>query len=286
VLVGKLDPISVADANAFAHGKGDTQFFNLAFGINPVALMAVPYGPLCAGVVLLPTKDPKSAIIQFLVADSEGKANTTGFDTVGHNGTAFGGEGRVRTDFFGLTGHQLVGGAYSNKRFSSIDQRLGQIIIAGGLQKKTGSWAVYYNFDQYLYERKKGSGEGIGIFGRFGISDGSPNLLFHFYSIGIGGKGLMCNRPLDSFGIGYYYQNVSNPTVKTLRQSRSFLRDEQGFEAFYSVAVTPWMMFTPDIQVVNPAQKHSVSGGIGNPFISPKSVDTAVVPGFRLQLIF
>ena len=27
----------------------------------------------------------------------------------------FAGEGRVRTDFFGLTGHQLIGATYSNK---------------------------------------------------------------------------------------------------------------------------------------------------------------------------
>ena len=37
VTVGKFDTMT-GDVNEFAHGKGDTQFFNLAFNINPVAL--------------------------------------------------------------------------------------------------------------------------------------------------------------------------------------------------------------------------------------------------------
>ncbi len=58
-------------------------------------------------------------------------------------------------------------------------------------------------------------------------------------------------------------------------------------------SITPWALFTPDIQVIKPAQKQSLSlgrreglGGIGLPTINRKDVDTAVVLGFRLQLIF
>ena len=118
----------------------------------------------------------------------------------------------MRTNFFGLTGHQLFGVTYSNREFTSIDQDARFIIENRGLEKEKGSWNIYYNFDQYLYEPKKGSGQGIGIFGRFGASDGNPNPMHYFYSIGIGGKGVIPGRPLDSYGIGYYYIDISNPT--------------------------------------------------------------------------
>ena len=60
-------------------------------------------------------------------------------------------------------------------------------------------------------KRRKVPAKAIGIFGRFGASDGNPNPMHYFYSIGIGGKGIIPGRPLDRFGIGYYYMDVSNP---------------------------------------------------------------------------
>ena len=187
MFVGKIDTTS-GDANEFAHGKGDTQFFNLAFNFNPLAALAVPYSTLGAGIIVLPTKDPASAIVSLMAVSSDGKANSSGFDTLFKGNTAYAIEGRVRTDFFGLTGHQLVGSMYSTKNFASLDQSLRFIIENRNIEKKDNSWCFYYNFDQYFYEPKKGSGQGVGIFGRFGVSDGNPNPLHYFYSIGIGGK--------------------------------------------------------------------------------------------------
>ena len=109
VVLGKLDTTS-GDANEFAHGKGDTQFLNLAFNFNPTAVVAAPYSGLGAGLIILPTKDPKAAIINFMVLQTNGKASTTGFSDLHSNQLSFAGEARVRTDFFGLTGHQLIGG--------------------------------------------------------------------------------------------------------------------------------------------------------------------------------
>ena len=277
VLLGKLDTTS-GDANEFAHGKGDTQFFNLAFNINPVALVAVPYSTLGAGVILLPTKDPKAAIINFSVLQTNGQASTIGFSDLHSNQLTFTGEARVRTDFFGLTGHHLIGGGYSNKTFTSLDESLRFSIENRTIEKQDGSWMVYYNFDQYLYEPQKGSGQGIGIFGRFGVSDGNPNPMHFSFSIGTGGKGIIPGRPLDRFGLGYYYIVVSNPNFTgLLGRTREFLRNEYGFEIFYNFAITPWLQLTPDIQVIRPAQKETVGG---------ENVHTATVLGLRLQMVF
>ena len=282
VFFGKID-ITSADANAFAHGKGDTQFLNLALNFIPVPLLAAPYTPLGAGLMILPTKDPNAAIVNFSVLQTTAKASTSGFGDLHSNDLTFAGEARVRTDFFGLTGHQLIGSMYSNKTFASLDQNL-RLIIQGQIERKEGTWSVYYNFDQYLYEIEKGSDRGIGIFGRFGVSDGNPNLMHFFYSLGVGGKGVIPGRPLDQFGIGAYYIDVSQPKFTGSVLTRTFLRDEYGFEAYYNIAITPWMKLTPDIQVSRPGAKTFIdtSGLIPR----RKDIDTATVLGIRLQLVF
>ncbi|OPX94187.1 MAG: Carbohydrate-selective porin, OprB family [Syntrophorhabdus sp. PtaU1.Bin002] len=289
VMFGKFATLTSTsgDMNEFAHGKGDTQFMNMAFNLNPVVATTVPYSALGAGVIILPTKNPHEAIVSFMVMQTNGLAGISGFSDLNQNLLTFVGEGRVRTNFFGLTGHQLFGAAYSNKEYASIDQNARIIIESGGLEKNKGSWNIHYNFDQYLYEPKKGSGQGIGIFGRFGASDGNPNFMHYFYSIGVGGKGIIPGRPLDQFGIGYYYLDVKNPTFTGHFATRSFLRDEQGFEAYYNFAVTPWMRLTPNIQIIRPAQKDVVSVATGGTHgISRESINTATILGTRLQLLF
>src|SRR5208283_3517233 len=224
VFVGKLATITstAGDMNEFAHGKGDTQFFNMAFNFNPIIALTVPYSTLGAGVIILPVKDPKEAIITLSALDGSGTADSSGFNTVFKGNTAYAIEGRVRTNFFGLTGHQLVGGTYSAKNFTSIDQNLRFFLENRAIEQKNNSWSFYYNFDQYLYEPKKGSDQGIGIFGRFGASDGNPNPVHYFYSLGVGGKGVIPGRQLDQFGIGYYYMDMSNPQFTGPLATREF----------------------------------------------------------------
>jgi porin len=272
------------DMNEFAHGKGDTQFMNTAFGLNPLVLTTLPYSSLGAGVIILPTKNLHDAIVSFMVMQTNGKASVTGFSDLNKNLMTFSGEGRIKTNFFGLTGHQLFGASYSNKEYTSIDQNSRFIIEGGEIEKVKGSWHIHYNFDQYLYEPKKGSGQGIGIFGRFGASDGNPNFMQYFYSIGVGGKGIIPGRPLDQFGIGYYYMDVKSPTFTGPLATRSVLGDEQGFEAYYNFAITPWMKLTPNIQIIRSAQKDVVVSTGGT--LSRESIGTVTVLATRLQLIF
>jgi porin len=290
--IGKLATVSSTsgDMNEFAHGKGDTQFMNMALNFNPIMFVNVPYSTLGTGLIALPTEDPKQAIVSLFLMSSTGKASTSGFDDLDANNLTVAGEGRVRTDFFGFTGHQLFGATFSNRKFTSIDQNARFIFENGAFDGKKGSWNVYYNFDQYLYEPKKGSGEGIGVFGRFGASDGDPNFMHYFYSLGVGGKGVIPSRSNDRYGFGFYYIDVNNPELQGLFRGIKLLRDEYGFEAFYNVAITPWLLLTPDIQVVRGAQKEQFTirrGLLGVPSIaSRKSIGTATVLGVRLQMVF
>ena len=289
LFIGKLD-VTSGDANEFAHGKGDTQFMNLAFNFNPIPLVTIPYSTLGTGLLLLPTKDPRAAAISFMVLQGNGQASRSGFDDLDANKMTFAGEGRVRTDFFGLTGHQLLGATFSNRKFSSIDQNARFIFENGAFEEKKGSWNVYYNFDQYLYEPKKGSGEGFGLFARFGASDGNPNFMHFFYSLGLGGKGVIPRRENDRYGLGFYFLDVNNPELQGLFRSTKLLRDEYGFEAFYNIAIAPWLQLTPDVQIVRGAQKNKFtlgSGPLGVPFIASKrSIGTATILGLRLKMMF
>jgi porin len=286
--IGKYATIRAnsGDMNEFAHGKGDTQFMNIAFNINPVLMTTVPYSTLGAGVIALPTKDPHQAVVSFMVLSATGKASTSGFDEIDDNNLTFVGEGRVTTDFFGLTGHQLFGAVFSNRKFTSIDQSARFVFENGSFDGKKGSWNIHYNFDQYLYEPKKGSGEGIGIFGRFGASDGDPNFMHFFYSLGIGGKGVIPSRERDRYGFGFYYIDVSNPKLQGLFRSTKLLRDEYGFEGFYNIAITPWLLLTPDIQVVRGAQKDKITLSPLPSIVSKKSIGPATILGLRMQMVF
>lgn len=294
VIVGKIG-VTLADDNEFAHGKyakGDTQFMNLALNFNPLVLFQVPYTPLGAGVIILPTGNPHEAAIKFMAMTTNGKANAAGFDEIKSDATTLSAEGRVRTDFFGMTGHQLLGALYTNKDRPSMQQTIN--IGPGAVNSiamKTDSWSVYYNFDQYLYEPVKGSGNGVGIFGRVGIADGDPDFMQQFYSFGVGGKGMFVSRPNDRFGVGWYYlKNKSpmlnfnlvvpdNPSELIPLVELQLLRDEQGFEAFYSFALTPWAHLTPDIQVIRGAQKTTLT-------LPPQPIQTSVTVGLRLGLQF
>ena len=281
---------SSGDMNEFAHGKGDTKFMNTALNVNPILLTTVPYSTLGTGLIVLPTKDPQQAIASFFVMSTTGSAGTSGFDDLNDDNLSFMFEGRVRTDFSGMTGHQLFGALYSNKKFTSIDQNARFIFENGAFEGEKGSWNIHYNFDQYFYEPKKGSGEGIGIFGRFGASDGDPNFMHFFYSLGIGGRGVIPSRERDRYGFGFYYIDVKNPKLQGLFRDAKLLRDEYGFEAFYNFAITPWLQLTPDIQVVRGAQKDQITvrrGLLGIPFIADrKSIGTATVLGLRLHMVF
>jgi porin len=148
------------DMNEFAHGKGDTQFMNMALNINPQIAFTVPYSTLGTGLIVLPTKDPKEAIASLFVMSANGKPQTSGFEDLNGNAIVVAGEGRLTTNFFGRTGHQLFGATFSNKTFTSIDQRLASIVELRSLRPEKGSWNIHYNFDQYLWEPKKRRGQG------------------------------------------------------------------------------------------------------------------------------
>jgi porin len=277
IYLGKIDTFS-GDANAFAH-EWKTQFMNTGFGPNPVVFQTIPYSTLGAGFLLLPAE---SVVFNFSALSPGGTANSAGFDELYEKGVALAAELRVGIKPFGLPGHQLIGGTWNSQTYTSLAQDLRTSVEVGSLisgesplssalsevqiREQSGSWSVYYNFDQFVYTTKTDGSQGIGIFGRIAFGDRNTNILEQFYSFGIGGQGLLPGRGRDRFGIGVYYANLSNDLPNILLSG-----DEIGLELFYNIAATNWLYVTPDLQVIEPVGKQAT---------------TAFLTGLRLQMRF
>lgn len=275
VFFGKLDT-TTGDKNEFAWVHGNN-FLHSALRWNPVVARTSPYSTLGAGFFFM----GDWGIWSFTAYDTEGEANVSGFDTAFDGGTSIATEVRFNVNPFGKPGHQLFGFVWSDKSFLTLEQDprigiglrgglLGGLLnLAQSLERESGSWAFYYNFDQYVYQEAEDPTQGIGIFGRFGVSDGDANPIEAFYSVGVGGKGIIPERDNDRFGIGYFYTEWSDiPLANALG-----INNSQGVELFYSIEVAPWLHVTPDLQVlIDP-------GGVSDR-------DVAIVYGLRMHMSF
>jgi porin len=262
VFAGKLDTLD-GDENAFAHGRGKDQFSNLAFVGNPLVLRTVPYSTLGAGFVMLRGMEP---IFTFTVLNPTDTTRTSGFEELFEEGVTLIAEARLPTSFGEMPGHQLFGGSWSSRDFVGLGQDPRIEIGAAPIQQQSGSWSLYWNFDQYLCVDPCDAKRGWGVFGRAGIADEEANPLNYFLSAGVGGNSMLAGRRADSFGIGYYYLGTSDRIGPILSTIFGPIGDEQGVEVFYNIAVTPWFHLTPDFQVLMPAREDA---------------DTAVVVGLR-----
>jgi len=274
VFLGKLDTTQ-GDKNEFAWLHGDN-FLHTNLRWNPVAARTTPYSALGAGAAVFGKWGQWSA----MVYDTEGTPKESGFDTVFHGGTSAATEVVFNVRPFDLPGHQTFSALWSDKSFLSLDQdvRAGIFVprsrlltllaLAADLDYDKGSWGALYNFDQYFYMEDEKTNQGVGLFGRLGISDGEANPIRAFYSFGVGGKGIIPERDEDKFGVGYFFVDYSGDLPDFLNIAAT-----QGVEMFYNIEVTPWMHVTPDLQViVNP-------GGDAD-------LDVAIVYGIRTQVSF
>lgn len=273
VFFGKIDTLD-GDNNHFAGGRGKENFMNQNFVLNPVALRTTPYSSLGAGLVfVLPdvhAKDP--AMLSVMALGANGQPNIAGWDDDFEDGTVYAGEYSQPTNFFNLPGKQLVGATYSNKDFTALDQDrrliLRTLLGLDTLREDEGSWCFYYNFHQYLFTEENDETQGLGIFGRLGFADDETSPIKDFYSIGLGGKGLLEGRDNDRFGVGYYHIGLSDE-LGTIISNR--FGDSDGFEVFYNIEITKSLHITPDFQIINP---------------SNESRDTAYIAGFRVKIDF
>ena len=247
VFAGKMDTLD-GDMNAFAHGRGKTQFSNMGFVFNPIVGATVPYSTLGAGFVFHPDEGP---MVMVTVLNSTDTTATSGFDTLFNDGMLLSAAVRVPTNLFDRPGHQLLGGTWNSRTYTSIAEAYIPYPDVA-IPTIRGSWCLYWNFDQLLFVDPADATRGWGPFGRAGIADPLTSPIDAFLSFGVGGSALGRSRPTDTFGIGWYWASAS-PEIGTLITSQfGPVGDGQGIECFYNYALTPAIRITPDLQYVVP----------------------------------
>lgn len=261
---GKMDTLD-GDMNAFAHGRGKTQFSNMAFVFNPIVGATVPYSTLGAGFMILRDGEP---LLTVSVLNSTDTSNTSGFQELFNNGLLLSAALRVPTRLWNLPGHQLLGATWNNQTYVSIREAYIPYPDVA-IPTTRGSWCVYWNFDQYLVVDS--DDRGWGPFGRAGIADDNTSPMAWFLSCGLGGNVPIASRPADTFGVGWYYAGSSRPIGTLITSQFGPIGDGHGVECFYNYQWSPAIRITPDLQVITP---------------SLQSFDTSLLLGVRVQLIF
>jgi porin len=265
LFAGKMDTLD-GDMNAFAHGRGKTQFSNMGFVFNPIVGATVPYATLGAGMMILRDAQP---LFTFSVLNSTDTTGTSGFDQLFADGVLLSAALRLPTSFFDLPGHQFFGGTWNSRNYTSIRENYVQYPDVA-IPATRGSWSLFWNMDQTLVLYDDGSG-GFGPFARAGLADDTTSPLAWFLSAGLGGSSPFVTRTNDTFGAGYYYAGISNPIGSLITSQVGPVGDGQGLELFYNLQVAQAIRVTPDVQYLIP---------------SLRTADPSWIMGVRSQLIF
>jgi len=206
--------------------------------------------------------------------DNNATVRKSGFDTAFESpaGTTVGAEFSLTVEPCDYKGTQRIGYAYSDKTFDRLDPDFRINLPSDeGVDTKQDDYVFWYNFDQYIFTEAEDPSQGIGIFGRYGYSNGKANVLDDFFSFGIGGKGIVEDRDEDTFGLGYYYAGTSDDFPDSAN-----LDNEEGIEIYYAAQMTKSVQVTQALQWINDP------GAGGNPDVN----GNAVVIGLRVQVDF
>jgi porin len=302
VIAGQVDLTRLPGGNVFTSDPYGA-FMNTALWQNVASFAIAPYSAMTAGLIYMPTKWLTGAT---LVTDSYGMASFSGFESAFHSPQAVSILQSLTLNIkpFNLDGHQRFNFGYSTREHYESDD-LGRLVLAGLPERpesrlyfpqapeiagrrwrlpssllraavkraiapdptNSNNWAFWYDFDQYLYQSPEDPTQGFGLFGGFGFTSGAWFPVTQTYTLGLGGKGLIHERPRDRYGLGYYLLNFSNDFPAIID-----VNVEQGVELFYNIEVTPWCHITPDVQMI----MHPGGG----------DRDVALVYGLRMQVSF
>ncbi len=265
VFGGLLNTIDADDNPIAGNSRRNETFLNSAFLASPVESTGAPTVTLGGGGIAILSPDIHGTLS---ILNSEETATINPFEHT--SGTTFATEWTANHQIFGQPGGQVFGFLYGigkSRADIALDPRvfIASLLINQSIPTTTkDTWAVYYNAHQYLHGNEQ---RGWGPFVRFGVSDGDPNPIKYDIAAGLGGKGTFPGRDDDRWGLGYYHLDMSDAGLL----SGLNLRNEDGGEAFYNVAITPALHLTFDAQLVSSARPRQ---------------DTAVILGTRLKADF
>jgi carbohydrate-selective porin OprB len=288
--VGKQDMAAWADTNLFANNERN-QFTYTGLVNNAIAGVFFPYTAIGAWLDWAPSKKHNLVGVW---AESDSKAGQTGFDNVLNSDNSYALQYIYSTAIGDRPGNYLLAALYSTKDLDKFEIYRGRLLqgtttdIVGptGLVEESENYGVVGNFAQYLWVRDEsaaafhsrqhatkarhvGPPVGIGLFARAGWSPEDRNAIAQFYSLGIGGYGMIIpGRDADKWGLGWAGSRMSDDLRDLTGTPRSW---EHAFEVFYNAALTPALHLSLNGQAIRSAVKGD---------------DTAYTLGARLQMDF
>ena len=269
VLAGKITTLKTA--NEFMGGEGRSQFMNFQLQFSAVLAQLAPYSTLAVGAFWMPSPTWTVSTTFMNLTDA---STTSGFDDIG-DGTTW----ATAIDYVGSLNELPGGGSFGfYYGFDSEFARIGGLNIDPGtgasVDSESNAWALSWSGWQYL-SAEDGSGpvdprdgrqdlQGLGVFAQLGIAEEDTNPVSWSISGGLSGRGSIPQRDADTWGIGYFYNDLQDLNLV-------FEDSQTGFEAYYDIALAGSVSLTLDAQWMQSAVPN---------------VDDATILGARLNVSF
>ncbi len=262
LMVGKINAVDLLAGDPFFGGWGSHRFLNITFVAPPSGV--VP--PTIAGAIFSTRRGAWS--YTGMVYDPNDQTNDYWVDGLFTDGVnvsfspAWNGKVAERATTVGVTA------AFSTARGANLSELLLPPDLKTG--DKRGSYNVALQVSHLLKESVVQKGKGLGVYAKAATADGNPNPIRASFVGGLAGHGMITRRPWDSFGVGYFYYDMSDALSDSLAPVASF-GNEQGLELYYTAAIARWLRLGADVQLVSPARQN---------------FDPAVIGTLRLNIVF
>jgi porin len=244
LMLGKINAIDLLASHPFFGGWGIDRFWNIAFvappsGVVPPVIMGGILSHSFAPYALtLMVFDPNDQTTNYSPSDLFADGVNTSL------GLSWSGAIDGRKSGAGITA------TYSTAE--GTDYTTIGLPAGAETTTKQGSYNVAIEVSHLILESTQSPDKGLGVYAKAGIADGNPNPIRASFIGGLAGHAIVPGRPLDYFGVGYFFYNFSDELQDAVAPIGSFT-DEWGVEAYYNVAVTPWLRVSADLQWINPA---------------------------------
>jgi porin len=249
LLAGKIT--TTGTANEFMGGHGRRQFMNMQLSFSAAVAQIAPYSTLAVGALWMPS--PKWTVTTTFM-NLQDASTTTGFSDVG-DGTTW----ATSADYLGSLNELPGGGSFAlYYGFDADFARVGGLNIDPGtgvsMDSESDAWAISWSGWQYLIA-EKGSGsvdprngrqdlQGLGVFAQIGIGDEDTNPVSWSIAGGLSGRGSIPGRDDDTWGVGYFYNDLQDLNLGPL----VFQDSTSGLEVYYDIALMESASVTLDAQ--------------------------------------
>jgi porin len=264
VSAGKFNMMTLASKTPLIGGGGIDTFMNRAFALPSTGVaytarrgaagdrvvVSAPY--LIGGIVTIKTEPINFAL---MVADPRSAIDPRVIERPFEKGLAVGGAATLKTEIAGLRGFHTLRAVYSNARGVDLEDTADlprPSAISRSVTTKKGFWFTSYALQQNLVQSEQNPEVGWGLFTLATLSDGNPSPVKWSILSGLAGNNLLAGRENDRWGIGFFHYGLTEPLLAGLAALDVNRRSEGGVEAFYNLAVTPWLRLSADLQVIDP----------------------------------